>query len=109
MKNSFMFTNFLGAITDSLTKEGYSPKQIRHLIVASLMEIVNEQIKEDGQLDHYALKPVYRFLINLYQEENEKMHADAYIPKIQEKMASNNYMISFLSHELELLERNLEE
>ena len=45
LKESGILTNFLGAITDSLVKEGYSPDDVHHLIVASLMEIIEDETK----------------------------------------------------------------
>ena len=71
-KDSFLFTNFIGAMKDSLVNEGYTSAQTNHLIIASLMEIVNDIIHEDNKIDHYSLKPVYRFLLNIQREENTK-------------------------------------
>ena len=105
-KDSFMFTNFIGAIKDSLVNEGYSSRQTNHLLVASLMEIVNDIVHENNGIDHYTLKPVYRFLLNLQQEENKMLQSEAYLPQVQQKMASNDYFISFLNKELSAIEAN---
>ena len=105
-KDSFLFTNFIGAIKDSLVNEGYTPAQTNHLIVASLMEIVNDVIHEDNKIDHYSLKPVYRFLLSIQQEENRRLQPEAYLPPIQKKMAENDYLISFLEKELSTIESN---
>jgi hypothetical protein len=105
-KNSFLFTNFLGAIKDSLVKEGYSAKQTNHLLVANLMEIVNDTVHENGDIDHYVLKPVYRFLLNLQREENKRLQPEAYLAPVQQKMAANDYFISFLEKELSAIEAN---
>lgn len=109
MKNGPIFVNFLGAIKDSLVQEGYSAEQVRHLLVANLMEIVNDTVHEDGKIDHYVLKPVYRFLINIQREENQSMKSEAYLPQIQKKMADNDYLIRFLESELSAIEQNEEE
>lgn len=105
-KDSFLFTNFIGAMKDSLVNEGYTPAQTNHLIVASLMEIVNDIIHEDNKIDHYSLKPVYRFLLSIQQEENRRLQPEAYLPPIQKKMAENDYLISFLEKELSTIESN---
>ena len=105
-KDSFLFTNFLGAIKDSLIKEGYTPKQTNHLLVAHLMEIVNDVVHENHDIDHYVMKPVYRFIINIHREENRKMESIAYLPQIQEKMAGNDYLVSYLEQELSSIETN---
>ena len=105
-KDSFLFTNFLGAVKDSLIKEGYTARQTNHLLVASLMEIVNDIVHENGDIDHYVLKPAYRFLINIHREENRAMESNAYLPLIQEKMAGNDYLVSFLEKELSSIEAN---
>ena len=46
LKKSGILTNFLGAITDSLIKEGYSPADTKHIIVAALLEIVEDMAKK---------------------------------------------------------------
>ena len=105
-KDSFLFTNFLGAVKDSLVNEGYTPGQTNHLIVASLMEVINDIVHENQDIDHYVLKPVYRFLINIHQEENRGMESAAYLPQIRQKIAENEYLIKFLQKELTLIESN---
>ena len=110
LKESGILTNFLGAITDSLVKEGYSPDDVRHLIVASLMEIVDDETKKaDGSRNFYALKPVLRFCINLYQEENKKMQPEAYLPAIQKKMQDNDWLIAYFTRQVEAIAQNQEE
>jgi len=109
MKNGPIFVNFLGAIKDSLIQEGYSAEQVRHLLVANLMEIVNDTVHENGKVDHYVMKPVYRFLINIQKEETRAMRSEAYLPQIQKKMADNEYLIQFLESELSTIEKNEEE
>ena len=105
-KDSFLFTNFIGAIKDSLINEGYSARQTNHLLVASLMEIINDIVHENNDIDHYTVKPVYRFLLNLQQEENQKLQSESYLPQIQKKMAANDYFISFIEKELSAIEAN---
>ena len=110
LKESGILTNFLGAITDSLVKEGYNPDDVRHLIVASLMEIVEDETKNaDGSRNFYALKPVLRFCVNLYQEENNKMQPEAYLPAIQKKMQDNDKIVQFFMEQIQAVSHNLEE
>ena len=109
LKESGILTNFLGAITDSLVKEGYSPADTRHLIVAALMEIVEDTTKKEaGGHDFYTVKPVFRFLINLYQEENRLLQGDAYVPQVQQKMKENDTLIQYFSAQLDAIEKNME-
>lgn len=108
-KDSFLFTSFLGAIKDSLTQEGYTAQQANHLLVAHLMEIVNDTVHENGSIDHYVLTPVYRFLVNLQTEENRSLQEEAYLPQVQQKMAANEYFINFLSKELAAIKSNQKE
>ena len=109
MKDSFLFASFLGAIKDSLVKEGYSPQQTDHLLVAYLAEMIQDTVCENGKLNHYTMKPVYRMLINLYREENTSLQEAAYLPQVQQKMAENDYFIRFLEKELSSIEGNEEE
>ena len=108
LKQSGILTNFLGAITDSLVKEGYSPAETRHLIVASLMEIIEDMTKkEDGGHNFYTVKPIFRYLINLYQEENQLLQEEAYLPQIQQKMQENDRLIQYFSGQLIAIEKNM--
>lgn len=110
LKQSGILTNFLGAITDSLVKEGYKPDDVRHLIVAALMEIIEDETKnEDGSRNFYVLKPVLRFCMNLYQEENNRMQEEAYLPAIQKKMQENDIIIKFFAEQIQAVSQNLEE
>ena len=109
MKDTTLFVNFLGAIKESLVHEGYTAQQANHLLVAHLMEIVQDTVHENGKIDYYTVKPVYRFLINLQKEENTSLQEESYLPQIQQKMAANDYLIQFLEKELSSIEDNEED
>ena len=110
LKKSGILTNFLGAITDSLIKEGYSPTDTKHLIVAALMEIIEDTTKKEaGGHDFYTVKPVFRFLINLYQEENRLLQKDSYLLQIQQKMQQNDIIIRYFTNQLDAIEKNIQE
>ena len=109
-QNLPVLTNFTGAMIDGLSKQGYSDKDIKHLIVAALMETIENMTKKDNDgHDFYALKPVFRFFINLYQSENRRLSVDAYLPIIQKEMQQNSEVIHFFETKVNALEANLEE
>lgn len=108
LKESGILTNFLGAITDALVKEGYSPSDTKHLIVAALLEIVEDMAKKPGGgHDFYIVKPVFRFLVNLYQEENRLLQEEAYLPQIQKTMQDNDMMIQYFLSQIQAVEQNM--
>lgn len=108
LNKSGILTNFLGAITDSLIKEGYSPADTKHIIVAALLEIVENMAKKPaGGYDFYIVKPVFRFLINLYQEENRLLQSESYLPQVQHKMQEHDTLIQYYTDQLQAIETNL--
>ena len=108
LKKSGILTNFLGAVVDSLIKEGYSPADTKHLIVASAMELVEDMTKkESGGHDFYVVKPVFRYLVGLYQEENRLLQNEAYLLQIQQKMQENDTLIQYFTNQLEAIEKNM--
>ena len=108
LKKSGILTNFLGAITDSLVKEGYSPADTKHLIVAALMEIVEDTTKKEaGGHDFYTVKPVFRYLVGLYQEENRLLQDESYLPQVQQKMQENDTLIQYFTNQLNSIEKNM--
>lgn len=108
LKQSGILTNFLGAITDSLVKEGYSPAETKHLIVASLMEIIEDITRKNaGGHDFYTVKPVFRYLVSLYQEENRLLQEESYLPQIQQKMQENDRLIQYFITQLDSIEKNM--
>ncbi len=107
LKKSGILTNFLGAITDSLVKEGYSPADTKHLIAASLMETIEDMAKKpEGGYDLYVIKPVFRFMLAICQEENRILSSDAYLPAIQQRMQQNDIISSYYKSQLEAIEKN---
>ena len=109
-QNLPILTNFIGAMIDGLSEKGYSDKDIKHLIVAALMETIENMTKKDNdEHDFYALKPVFRFFINLYKTENRRLSIDAYLPIIQKEIQQNAEVIHFFETKISALESNLEE
>lgn len=108
LKDSGILTNFLGAITDSLIKQGYSPADTKHLIVASLMEVIEDTVKKTGGgHDFYAMKPVFRFMIRFYQDENNRLQDEAYLPQVRQKMQENDTAMAYFSSQLTAVEQNM--
>ena len=102
LKESGILTNFLGTITDSLVKEGYSPADTKHLIVASLMETIEDMAKkQEGGYDLYVIKPVFRFMLAVCQEENRMLSADAYLPAVQQRMQQNDAISAYYESQLQ--------
>ena len=110
LKGTGILTNFIGAMIDSLAKQGHTPAEINHLIVASLAETIADLAKKpDGHIDLYVMKPVFRLLVTLYKEENRKLSEEGYLPPIQQKMQQNDWVIRFFEEELRNVTNNLEE
>lgn len=108
IKQSGILTNFLGAIIDSLVKEGYSPADTKHLVVAAAMEMVEDMTKkETGGHDSSAVKPAFRYIVGLYQEENRILQNEAYLPQIQQKMQENDTLIQYFTNQLNSIEKNM--
>jgi hypothetical protein len=110
LKEAGILTNFIGAILDSLANQGYKPAEASHLTAALLIETVQDVAKkDDGTYDFYVLKPLFRFFISLYQNENKRLVEESYLPKIREKMQKNDQIISFFEEELRTVAQNMEE
>lgn len=70
------FTNYLGAciqaLPDTMSKAAKS-----HFVTAELMDIVTKlSQKEDGNIDLFIYKPVFRSLIYVLKQEITRMEAD---------------------------------
>jgi len=110
LKESGILDQFIGAIIDSLAQQGYKPREVNHLVAALLIETTQDVAKkEDGSYDFYVLKPLFRFFIAMYQEENKRLVEESYLPKIREKMQQNDQIIRFFEEELRTVAQNLEE
>jgi len=110
LKGAGILTNFIGAMIDSLAKQGHTPAEINHLVVASLAETIADLAKKpDGTMDLYVMKPVFRLLVTLYTDENRKLAEDGYLVPVQQKMQQNDRIIRFFEEELRNVTNNLEE
>lgn len=110
LKGAGILTNFIGAMIDSLSKEGHTQAEINHLVVASLAETIADMAKKpSGNMDLYVMKPIFRLLILLYKEENKALEKDSYLPPVQQKMQQNEWVIRFFEEELRNVTNNLEE
>lgn len=96
---------YLGMEINALQKQGYTPRQTKHIIVGQLMEAVIETIAvdEDNELDLYALMPLFVSFKYIVDKEIKKKEPDAYIPLVKKDIDRLRDISDYIGHRIEVI------
>lgn len=98
---------YLGMEINALTRQGYTPRQTKHLIVGQLMSAIIETIAvdEDNELDLYALMPLFVSFKFLVDKEIKKKEPDSYIPLIKEDIDRLKGISDYIGHRIDIIKQ----
>lgn len=99
---NFELNAYIGGKIEALVKMGYNPSQVKHLIVASMLDYIFDTlaVKEDNTYDYYALKPLFVSFKFLIDTELETKIEDAYLPQIQADMRKLTDISDYIEHRI---------
>lgn len=105
--NNQELLTYLGLEITALTRQGYTPRQTKHLVVGQLMSAIIETIAvdEDNELDLYALMPLFVSFKYLIDKEIKKKEPDSYIPLIEEDIKRLRNISDYIGHRIEIIKQ----
>ena len=100
-------TAYIGMEVNALLKEGYSPSKTKHLVSAQLVEMIMNTVavKEGGELDLYAIKPLLvavKYVIDL-ELKKEKEDEFCALPEIAEDIEALTRLSRYLEKKIRLI------
>ena len=98
---------YLGMEITALTRQGYTSRQTKHIIVGQLMSAIIETIAvtDDNQLDLYALMPLFVSFKFLVDEEIKRKEPDSYIPLIKQDIERLKGISEYIGHRIDIIKQ----
>lgn len=96
-------TSVIGLQINYLSKQGYNPQQVKHIIIANMLEeAMDLALDKDNQTyDYYALKPLFVAINSILKQELAKKSVDAYIPQVAQDMQKVSEITHYLDTRIE--------
>lgn len=100
-------TSVIGIQIEYLTKQGYSPDEVKHIIVSNMLEEALDLAANEDYTEYnsYVLLPLFKALLFLLNEEMKKKTADAYIPQVAADLQNLSEIVSYLKSRVERIEK----
>lgn len=102
---------YVGMEISALLAQGYSSSQTKHLVSAQMTECIMKTIaiKEDGEYDLYALKPLLVAVKYIVDREIDKEETEDYnyggLPQIQKDIRKLRQISGYLDQKIKAIRR----